>query len=1554
MYLVLMGSTWKTFVLVTTFDDWIVADSESREDYGSYSAAWTDYKMGAFSYKNIGPNTTTSTTSTTTSSSMNQDEIIPTSRNSERSQIVFFYVPKPRDDADFHDVPRKYSALDSKVLNEVRDFEEGLRNLDGWKKACYGPDAMAFYRYFCDPGLSILAYVWPSVVPGTQPYHEHLYEFDARGKDMLERTTMLAFMQTTTYAVTDPRNYFPSRNLPFDVFDPEAPEFRPDALRSLFRLTTRRGQEVQLDTFVPEEVLPYMEKFQETAEYVDIYIDCGSWFEEWQFYAALLEDCKMIGGCVLFVLVFMYINTGSTSVSSLVVLMILISVVLGYCFLPSEQVNVTSLFSFFLMLGIGADFAFVFLNFWKVSVTVSEEVSERLAFMLVHSGKACLLTTVATSASFFANMANGLRPLREFGFFIGACVVSAFLLFMTLFPSIVAKREAKKRRRQAKKKVFMTAPDDLQDTGRSNFSGNSGHTYVSELATPKTKAKKTMWVPLILVKIVNQVAKFPLFLLCGFLGLIFLGMIMVINSLSMDFAVPQVYHDGHNHYEVDYWRGKSAFGVSFPGHKLDNFDENHGPTSGAACVPGFHDREGCIFFWCNRLADTGADDKVCWEEELPHNISSSWNETGNMTAEDAAGCAMTDVRTQVVSPRAPYLPPFVKMFEESGRYPGVLNHTDRDFQPGLWQENDPEIDASSNPSEAKPYITPDHTYCPIGEDLTTVADCEEAARGLGKDFSGTTVDEEHKYCIMLNDGRDEVYFNINGAAASPTPPHKQYASICKKAPSILEPLELPYVYEDWETGNIAVENVYEVVKMSFLDAGSSSSGKTCNYGVHCNLVGTSCNVSGWRQMANNLPLHSLTYTRRLDSGVGTNAASSTSSTTMPPREQRQGYSTSLTIAWGVAPIGTTPLMGEAEGDVYRLDPFWEPSNPWAQRSLMSMCRDVPKMMDVGDVTCWLEDFSEWQYKRGGRFPTRKLDYEAGLYQLDRGVFIGWNPDPGYLVMTSIKVKIKLEGGLSDKMEQKRRWDDFMDDWNSRQPITAGTAIHVSSTWQSVESDTIVISSSVETVLVAAVCAFVCVLFSTRNVLLSFVVVTVVLCVIVTLLFIMISIMGWALGPIELISLIVFVGYAVTYPLHVAHSFIDAKVEEVIEGFGEEDVPLKAFGADWPNLIASGKLTNFQTRHLKVSMAIYHIGGAILCSALSTAGASLFLFFCEIRVFFQLGFVLMTVTVLALVAALVTMPAILLVINLDYDICAILSRQLFPPDKSRDATTLDEVVEEAPKDLRAAGHSDVDYGAHGEPEAEPPQHSPDAWDDPQQQESQHTLRMLAVLGQVASRSPIAGERPPLLLDPDKKSPDLRAGALGVDDHQQPATGSGAPGPDSLPPLQREDDSTTTGVPDSLFPESPPASRPPSATASAPSRPASATASRARIEAPAALSCSPEPPSLPPPPLASSAESQEANAAYNHGPVPSGLPPPPLDSSVPPALGDDPPPGDQGKATHTPSTDSLAQQVLTEALQVEGSSAPVAESTAPQRTHSEANGAPGTASQRDERPDADLLE
>merc|ERR1712061_741830 len=118
-------------------------------------------------------------------------------------------------------------------------------------------------------------------------------------------------------------------------------------------------------------------------------------------------------------------------------------------------------------------------------------------------------------------------------------------------------------------------------------------------------------------------------------------------------------------------------------------------------------------------------------------------------------------------------------------------------------------------------------------------------------------------------------------------------------------------------------------------------------------------------------------------------------------------------------------------------------------------------------------------------------------------------------------------------EYMARWDAFVDERNRHASVTGNRAWPSAGAWVRAEAEIAIVESTELTIVLSAVCGGLGMLMFTADPWLSFLVLVVVLGIISGLAFFMVTLMAWRLGPIEVISLVVFVGYSVTYALHVA-------------------------------------------------------------------------------------------------------------------------------------------------------------------------------------------------------------------------------------------------------------------------------------------------------------------------------------------------------------------------------------------------------------------------------------
>ena len=115
---------------------------------------------------------------------------------------------------------------------------------------------------------------------------------------------------------------------------------------------------------------------------------------------------------------------------------------MGICFLCCRLLEkffpFLNLIALFLIMGVGADDIFVYVDAWRQSFAKLPEscsLDQRLSWTLRRAGTAMMVTTATTAISFLANMTNPITAMKGFGLFTACVIVSDFLLMIIFIPA---------------------------------------------------------------------------------------------------------------------------------------------------------------------------------------------------------------------------------------------------------------------------------------------------------------------------------------------------------------------------------------------------------------------------------------------------------------------------------------------------------------------------------------------------------------------------------------------------------------------------------------------------------------------------------------------------------------------------------------------------------------------------------------------------------------------------------------------------------------------------------------------------------------------------------------------------------------------------------------------------------------------------------------------------------------------------------------------------------------------------------------------------------------
>mmetsp|Transcript_101238 Transcript_101238/g.263990 ORF Transcript_101238/g.263990 Transcript_101238/m.263990 type:complete len:401 (+) Transcript_101238:2-1204(+) len=364
------------------------------------------------------------------------------------------------------------------------------------------------------------------------------------------------------------------------------------------------------------------------------------------------------------------------------------------------------------------------------------------------------------------------------------------------------------------------------------------------------------------------------------------------------------------------------------------------------------------------------------------------------------------------------------------------------------------------------------------------------------------------------------------------------------------------------------------------------------------------------------------------------------------------------VAFGITVPRSVPLLGAAgAAEDWGFLPSFQVEDPWAQRDMYRFFAEMPAELRVTRSWCWMVDFrkfvrddTELQFpvhatqfdELAGRFYSSGYSTSGSRYVWLRGGKIK-------AVYYSISVDVSTDEMGSSALALKSHWDKYLVSFNGTARPSAKGAFHVSELWVNAESLAVLLTTTAQTLAILLILAFFGMLVFTWSVILSVYVVIATVCVMAGLLFVIVVLMGWQIGLIEVIAIVYFVGYAVTYSLHIAHKYSHANPETILglPSTGKVTGPRRSTTMDDllqdDPLIASMQ-ERARVRYTRTLYSVKSLGGAAVGSAMTTMLASFFLLFCTLTIFVKLGAMCLAVSALSLAMALGPLPAALMMIG----------------------------------------------------------------------------------------------------------------------------------------------------------------------------------------------------------------------------------------------------------------------------------------------------------------------
>jgi predicted RND superfamily exporter protein len=213
---------------------------------------------------------------------------------------------------------------------------------------------------------------------------------------------------------------------------------------------------------------------------------------------------------------------------------------------------------------------------------------------------------------------------------------------------------------------------------------------------------------------------------------------------------------------------------------------------------------------------------------------------------------------------------------------------------------------------------------------------------------------------------------------------------------------------------------------------------------------------------------------------------------------------------------------------------------------------------------------------------------------------------GSFLFASLTLLAEVKGSLKSlSSDTYREWSSFVDHVNTHAPESISPVVAQSGTFLNAHRAEETISSTGLSWLISNLVCLLIILGFTRSLCLSAMVTVVLVLIFLCLAGVLFGIFKLPFGPVEALGVSIFVGLSANYSLHVVHAY---------------------------------QHSSDNNREGRVKSALFATGSPIIASALSTIGGCIFLFGCRTYVFIELGLLICSITMFALIFSMTFLPA----------------------------------------------------------------------------------------------------------------------------------------------------------------------------------------------------------------------------------------------------------------------------------------------------------------------------
>lgn len=355
------------------------------------------------------------------------------------------------------------------------------------------------------------------------------------------------------------------------------------------------------------------------------------------------------------------------------------------------------------------------------------------------------------------------------------------------------------------------------------------------------------------------------------------------------------------------------------------------------------------------------------------------------------------------------------------------------------------------------------------------------------------------------------------------------------------------------------------------------------------------------------------------------------------------FSVRVTLIWGLEGLdrsGTSKYEPEDNGRAI-LDDTFDLKKAEAQQAMLVACEEIEKETGVlvsaelqEPAECWIRDFKTWREAtdRGTEFETYESDKALVDEIKEFAAFIdpgtGTTPFVKYIQSQTIMFELEPEERVvaaeltfetdvaSDEPYEVMwpfysDWVDKVEELNGDAPDSANKSFAVAGEpWMFQITQDQLVTSAITGLIAMLFVALVILIISTLNVVVSVLATLCVAGIVVNVLMI-IQLLGWELGTVESVSIIIAAGIAFDFVAHLANAYVES---------------------------------HSKTRFERVRDALTELGVSVVFGGLSTILAGIMLFFTTILFFNKFGGFLVATIALSMLWSLTIFCAALMVVG----------------------------------------------------------------------------------------------------------------------------------------------------------------------------------------------------------------------------------------------------------------------------------------------------------------------